>query len=148
MIRLSIAFNKNCRFCAKTADFAQSRFFGKNVVYYEYQQGKAMGRLMMRNIKVAVCGELTTACDYLLQMGVVQIDKYLYATEIAEESDYHLILIYAPHAEGLLNTTYCKGHGALPVPIRLLNEPCCHSALLELKILLRQIGARMQREAV
>lgn len=98
---------------------------------------------MNRKIKVAVCGELPTACDFLLSLGVVHIDKYLSATEIADESDYHLILIYAPHAEGLLNTAYSISPlfetGKHSIPIRLLNEPCCHSALLELKSTIRRI---------
>lgn len=52
---------------------------------------------MKKQIRVAVCGELPTACDYLLQYGVMQIDQYPDATEIANESSYHLILIYAPN---------------------------------------------------
>jgi len=96
---------------------------------------------MNKNIRVAVCGELPTACDFLLQNGVVHIDKYLDAAEILEETAYHLILIYAPQAEGLLNTIYVKksNHADVSIPIRLLNEPCCHSALLELKSLIRRI---------
>ena len=96
-----------------------------------------------RNIKVAVCGELPTACDYLLQCGVVQIDKYMDAAEISDETAYHLILIYAPHAEGLLNTQYSRStlysEGLNHIPIRLLNEPCCKSALLELRSTVRRI---------
>lgn len=101
---------------------------------------------MLKNIRVAVCGELPTACDYLLSLGVVQIDHYLDATEIPEESDYHLFLIYAPQAEGLLNTLYASGTGGEDecyVPIRLLKEPCCHSALLELKCMIRQIEKKL-----
>jgi hypothetical protein len=101
---------------------------------------------MLKNIRVAVCGELPTACDYLLSLGVVQIDHYLDATEIPEESDYHLFLIYAPQAEGLLNTHYAYGTDGEEsgcVPIRLLKEPCCHSALLELKCMVRQIEKRL-----
>lgn len=98
---------------------------------------------MLSSIRVAVCGELPTACDFLLSQGVVQIDQYLSATEIAEETDYHLILVYAPHAEGLLNTAYSISPmfetGNRAIPIRLLNEPCCHSALVELKSTLRRI---------
>ena len=107
---------------------------------------------MMKNIKVAVCGELSVACEYLFRYGVVQIDKYSDATEIIEETDYNLILIYAPNAEGLLNTVYTKGagreEGAVSIPIRLLNEPCCHSALLELKFLIKQIAAELKRNKI
>lgn len=96
-----------------------------------------------RDIKVAVCGELPTACDYLLRQGVVQIDQYIDATEIRDECAYHLILIYAPNAEGLLGTVYslttASSKQKASVPIRLLNEPCCQSALLELKSMVRRI---------
>lgn len=95
-------------------------------------------------IRVAVCGELPTACNYLLSECVVQIDRFSDATEIGSENNYHLILIYAPCAEGLLNTQYTRSAlfetGATAIPIRLLNEPCCHSALLELKSTVRRIG--------
>lgn len=92
---------------------------------------------MKSQIRVAVCGELPTACDYLLQNGVVQIEQFLDATEIPNEASYHLILIYAPHAEGLLDTQYARE--MYNIPIRLLNEPCCRSALVELKSTIRRI---------
>ena len=105
---------------------------------------------MTRNIRVAVCGELPTACDFLLENGVVLIDKYLDATEIRCETDYHLILIYAPHAEGLLNTQYSRSDlyesEAHPIPIRLLGEPCCKSALTELKSTIRRIDNHLKEE--
>lgn len=104
---------------------------------------------MTQNIKVAVCGELPTACDYLIQNGVVQIDTYLDATEIADETGYHLILIYAPHAEGLLNTQYSRtglSEEGVGIPIRLLNEPCCRSALTELRSTLRRIERRLESD--
>ena len=96
---------------------------------------------MMKKIRVAVCGNLPTACDYLLSLGVVQIEWYIDATEIPEKNDYDLFLIYAPQAEGLLNTQLISGSadGLRKYPIRLLNEPCCHSALVELKSTIRQI---------
>lgn len=96
---------------------------------------------MMKKIRVAVCGNLPTACDYLLSLGVVQIEWYIDATEIPEKNDYDLFLIYAPQAEGLLNTQLISGSadGLRKCPIRLLNEPCCHSALAELKSTIRQI---------
>lgn len=96
------------------------------------------------DIRVAVCGELPTACEYLLRLGVVKVDKYTYATELTNEASYHLILVYAPHAEGILNTVYHVGDKK--IPIRLLNEPCCHSALLELKSMLRRICASTPQE--
>lgn len=103
---------------------------------------------MLKNIKVAVCGELPTACDCLLRNGVVQIDKYEDATEIRRETDYHLILIYAPNAEGLLNTQYSRSDlfeaSDSPIPIRLLGEPCCKSAIVELKSTIRRIDKHLK----
>ena len=92
-------------------------------------------------IRVAVCGELPTACNFLLKNGVTQIDKFSDATEIPDERAYHLILVYAPQAEGLLNTRYTRGthEDTDSIPIRLLNEPCCDSALVELKSKIRRI---------
>ena len=102
---------------------------------------------IVKNIRVAVCGELSTACNFLLKHGVVSIDKFSDATEIADESNYHLILIYAPQAEGLLNTKYCRDFdfngSSKSIPIRLLNEPACDSALIELKSTIRQIGKEL-----
>ena len=101
---------------------------------------------MKKNIRVAVCGELPTACDYLLQNGVVSIDRFSCATDIGRETDYHLILVYAPHGEGLLDVTFNGSEGQNnQVPIRLLNEPCCDSALIELKSIIRRIEDRMQQ---
>lgn len=98
-------------------------------------------------VRVAICGELPTAKEHLLQCGVVHIDQYLDATEIPDESVYHLILVYAPHGEGLLNTVYTRSlstdAGSATVPIRLLNEPACHSALIELKSMIRRISSSL-----
>ena len=62
-----------------------------------------------REIRVAMCGSLPTAYNFLLKQGVVQIDQYEYATEIVDESAYHLILIYAPGGEGILDTVTSGG---------------------------------------
>jgi hypothetical protein len=104
----------------------------------------------MQRIRVAVCGELPTAVNYLLTFGVVQIDRFQDATEIKDESDYQLLLVYAPQAEGLLNVVYTRHterEGDVVVPVRLLNEPCCHSALLELKSTILQIERRLEEPA-
>ncbi len=107
---------------------------------------------VLKSIKVAICGNLPTAHDYLLRHGVVHIDNYMDATELVDETDYHLILIYAPCAEGLLNTQYSTGAAygdeESSIPIRLLNEPCCHSALLELKSMIRRIANSMTHDLV
>lgn len=104
-----------------------------------------------RNVKVAICGNLPTAYDYLLQQGVVQIDQYEDAAELNNETAYHLILVYAPNAEGILDTVYSRktasGQGDTAIPIRLLNEPACHSALVELKSMLRRIAGSLPIDA-
>ena len=98
-------------------------------------------------IRVAICGNLPTAYNFLLENGIVQIDNYMDATEIQSENSYHLILVYAPQAEGLLNTQYSRAdffeEGVNSIPIRLLNEPCCKSALVELESTIRRISAKL-----
>lgn len=110
-----------------------------------FQKGELID--LKDKIKVAVCGNLPTACNYLLKNGIVCIDKFSDATEISDEQAYHLILIYAPQAEGLLNTRYTRstlaGEEADSIPIRLLNEPACDSALIELKSIIRRIEKQL-----
>ena len=105
---------------------------------------------VLKNIRIAVCGNLPTACNCLLKCGVVNIDNFSDAAEIPDETLYHLILIYAPQAEGLLNTRYSRslscGEDADSIPIRLLNEPACSSALVELRSKIRRIAENMKCE--
>ena len=107
---------------------------------------------MKRRIKVDVCGDLPTACNHLLKLGVVNIDKYHDAAEIRDESEYHLILVYAPQAEGLLDTHYSRcdvfEHGKESIPLRLLGEPCCRSALVELSCTVESIEKALRRKLV
>ncbi len=109
-----------------------------------------MAKMLYKSIKVAICGKLPTAYNYLLKHGVVQIDQYEDAAEIVNETAYHLILIYAPSAEGLLDTVYSiksvSGKDEIRVPIRLLNEPACDSALLELLSIVRRITSTLQSD--
>ena len=93
---------------------------------------------LIRQVRVAVCGELPTACEHLHKLGVINIHSYSDAVNIGRISDYHLILVYAPQGEGLFNT-FCRD-GRDSIPLRLLNEPCCHSALLELEIKIHRIA--------
>ena len=98
----------------------------------------------MRRVRVAVCGNLPTVCAYLKNQGVIHVDKYSDAVNIRREGDYHLILVYAPQAEGLLNTfVQSDAEGTRAVPMRLLNEPCCHAILVEIGMMLRRIGKRL-----
>ena len=93
---------------------------------------------MLRNDRIAVCGNLPTVCEYLTKQGVIHIDKYTDAVEIRREADYHLILVYAPQAEGMLGTFYQTSDKV--VPIRMLNEPCCHGILSEIKMTVQAIA--------
>ena len=99
------------------------------------------------SIRVAVCGELPTTCDYLLSLGVVHIDKYTDAVNLRQDK-YDLILVYAPQGEGLMNTWVTVGNAhdgaGRQIPLRLLAEPTCHSALVELNSKLRRIANEMQ----
>ena len=101
----------------------------------------------LREVKVAVCGELPTVCEYLAKQGIIHIDKYVAATDMGRESNYHLILVHAPNAEGLLNT-YVQLHGdGKTVPMKLLGEPACHSALLEIKITVQDIARSIRNQS-
>lgn len=102
---------------------------------------------MLRNVKVAVCGELPTVCEYLQEQGIIHLDQYVTATDMGRESEYHLILIYAPNGEGLLNTCIQLQADDRTVPIRLLNEPCCRSMLIELRMAVHQIARSLAEGA-
>jgi len=108
-----------------------------------HTEGEDKNSSIFSYIRVAVCGNLPTACNYLLKHGVVLIDTFLDATEMPDEQAYHLILVYAPQAEGLLNVRYSRDADQNAVPVRLLNEPCCDSALVELKSTLRVISEKL-----
>lgn len=103
----------------------------------------------MENVRVAICGALDTARAVLKAEGVGCIDNYSDALDLAYNirrgAEYHLILIYAPQGEGLMDMVYpCSlGESGSTVPVRLLNEPACHSALVELKSTVRGIASRL-----
>ena len=100
---------------------------------------------MLPKVKIAVCGNLPTVCEFLTKHGVINIDKYTDAVEIRREADYHLILVYAPQAEGMLGTFYQMKDKV--VPIRMLNEPCCHGILSEIKITVQDIAKSIQDQS-
>ena len=105
----------------------------------------------IRSVRVAVCGDLPTACDYLQKQGIIHIDKFTDAVNIGRESYYHLILVYAPQGEGLVSTYYITGSKEQDteqaIPVRMLNEPCCHSALLEIKMTVQEIAKSIQHQS-
>ncbi|MBQ7011332.1 MAG: hypothetical protein IJN63_06465 [Clostridia bacterium] len=106
----------------------------------------------MDNVRVAICGKLDTAHAMLVKEGVKQIDSYSDALDLAYNirsgEEYHLILVYSPQGEGLMDTEYSFGYGdngqRCSVPVRLLNEPACHSALLELKSTVHGISKKIR----
>lgn len=104
----------------------------------------------LSDVRVAVCGHLPTAYDYLLGLGVVHIDQYTDAVNLHHDS-YDLILVYAPQGEGLMNTWVTTGSAEEGteriIPLRLLDEPTCHSALVELSSKLRRIVREKQGTA-
>jgi len=103
---------------------------------------------LLRKVRVAICGELETAHTLLKEEGVHHIDRYSDALDLAcnlqQGTSYDLILIYAPQGEGLIGTEYAYRERLMgdwiTVPVRLLNEPACHSALVELKKTVREIA--------
>ena len=103
-----------------------------------------------RSIRVAICGNLPTAKRTLRDLGVSEIDQYDDAInacfKLRSGEVYHLILVYAPQGEGLVaEMPYkieCEGEW-LSVPIKLLNEPPCESALFELELALARIAENL-----
>ncbi|MBQ8409468.1 MAG: hypothetical protein IJY39_11470 [Clostridia bacterium] len=102
---------------------------------------------MKRDIKVAICGELPTAYNLLLTNGVVQIERFMDATEIPNEEKYNMILIYAPHADGLFNVKYSV-LGNYNIPVLLLSEPCSKAALDHLQTVIEHIDVNLSKAEV
>ena len=106
------------------------------------------GADILKNVRVAVCGNLPAACNVLKQVGVYRIDNYSDALDLVfklrKGEKYHLILVYAPQGEGLYaDMPYkimCEGEWQ-SIPIKLLNEPACDSALRELRLTVYSIVA-------
>ena len=95
---------------------------------------------MVKDFKVAVCGNLPAACKTLRDIGVSKIDKYGDGLELSfalrNGAEYHLVLVYAPQGEGIDGNMPYKivtDDEWQSVPIKLLNEPACSSALIELQ---------------
>jgi len=85
-------------------------------------------------------------------MGVSHIDKYddgiNACFKLRRGEQYHIILVYAPHGEGLDATMPYKVYHEdewKTVPIKLLNEPACSSALMELKATVLSIGKEINK---
>lgn len=102
---------------------------------------------LMKDIRIAICGDLPSACKTLRDMGVSHIDKYDDALDacfkLRSGEEYHLILVYAPQGEGLdADMPYkitCDDEWK-KIPVKLLNEPACESALFELESTVRTIA--------
>ena len=110
---------------------------------------------MEEKIRIAVCGNLSSTCEKLAKEENCHIDNYSDASSLAfnmrDGEAYHLILVYAPEGEGLLDTCYPYKKRTekewKEVPVRLLNEPACQSALSELKRVIQKIrqGVHIQK---
>ena len=96
---------------------------------------------MLECVRIAVCGELPTACAELRKEGIKLIEPYSNALDLAASLrkgiPYHLILIHAPLGEGLTDMSYpykvnLQGDWR-SVPVRMLSEPPCRTVLSELK---------------
>jgi len=102
---------------------------------------------LLKDIRIAICGNLPTACKALRDMGVAKIDKFDDGIDacfrLRRGEEYHLILVYAPQAEGIDADMPYKircDDGWKSIPIKLLNEPACDSALIELESAVRTIA--------
>ena len=102
---------------------------------------------LVKDVRVAVCGDLRTACTKLRDLGVRHIDRYDDAINVCFKlrggTCYHLMLVYAPQGEGVVAQMPYKcndGGEWQSIPIKLLNEPACHSALVELESAVLAIG--------
>ena len=110
---------------------------------------------LVKNIKVAICGELNHACKSLRDFGVVKIDKYGDAVDLSfalrKGEEYHLVLVYAPQGEGInADMPYkirCEGEWK-SVPIKLLNEPACDAAIVDLTATVYAIAKKIMCDAV
>lgn len=105
-------------------------------------------------IKIAVCGDLPTTCEQLKREEDCQIEHYTDASSLAfrmrDGEEYDIILVYAPQGEGLLDTSYPYKKKTeqewKQVPIRLLDEPACQSALSELKRSIHKIRTKARKQ--
>ena len=87
-------------------------------------------------------------------MGVTKIDKFDDGIDacfrLRRGEEYHLILVYAPQAEGIdADMPYkikCDDNWK-SVPIKLLSEPACDSALIELESAVRTIAKAQVEDA-
>ena len=65
---------------------------------------------MLREMRIAVCGELPTTCEALRGEGIFHIDGYADSLDLSlklrKGEQYHLILIHAPRGAGLGTTEY------------------------------------------
>jgi len=107
----------------------------------------------LKDIRIAICGNLPTACKALRDMGVAKIDKFDDGIDacfrLRRGEEYHLILVYAPQAEGIDADMPYKircDDGWKSVPIKLRNEPACDSALIELESAVRTIAKAQSKE--
>ena len=118
----------------------------KNVVGKGKCQGKE--QLAVEPIQVAVCGNLFSASALLLRLGNVTLRHWEDAAELAlclaaGHIQADLILVYAPAGEGLFPATFAVREG-VNIPMRLLDEPLCSSAMAELTMLHKGILQQKQ----
>lgn len=102
---------------------------------------------MTRDIKVAVCGTLPSACEFLRNKGIYNIDRYYDAADIAanisfKNFEYDLILVYAPYGDGLIFSTfnYTKDQETVSIPLRMIDDLKYSSTICELSVLIDKIA--------
>lgn len=103
-------------------------------------------------IKVAVIGKLPTAERVVREAyGNIQIVNYERGTDFAFVPEkYDLVLVKSYDGEGFgimgLTCSYLASGESVTVPVRLLDEPLCHSAEAELAVLVKHTISKKVNE--
>ena len=109
--------------------------------------------VVLREMRIAVCGELPTTCEALRGEGIFHIDGYADSLDLSlklrKGEQYHLILIHAPRGAGLGTTEYSyktrlEGEWET-VPVFLMNEPAFPAELDEIKAALYAMVAAQEK---
>lgn len=99
-------------------------------------------------VNIAVCGCFIHAMEYLRGKSDLKIDCYDDGAALALEmmlhrKKYDLILVHAPCGEGIFPLYFSYGEMER-CPVRLLDDPMCMAARIELEMLIKEIREAAQ----
>lgn len=106
---------------------------------------------MLSEMRVAVCGDLPTACGALKKEGVSHVDSFADGIELwvklRKSEPYHLVLIHSQSGAGMTDLhcsykTRMEGEWST-VPVMLISEPACPGELDNVRAALRSIAREM-----